>query len=81
MSTAGRWRILSQRVLQLHLSCQVAGGGGIRSLNGEDVHVESEVPLGMFLPTGIPWRISSSTAIILRIFPVVVLLPVGEIPQ
>jgi len=27
----------SQRVLQLRLSCQVAGGGGVRSPNGEVV--------------------------------------------
>jgi len=53
--------------VHLRLSCQVAGGGGVRN--------------GDLLPTGILWWISSSTSTILRICPVVVLLPVGQVTQ
>jgi len=46
-----------------------------------DVHVGSKVPLGMLLSNGLPNGTTSSTSILLRIFPVVVLLPVGQVPQ
>jgi len=40
---------------------EVGAGGRAR----QDVHVESEVPPGMFLPTGTLWWISYSTLTIL----------------
>jgi len=53
----------------------------LRGHDRQDVHVGSEVPPVMLLLNGLLDWIISSTSAILSIKPVMVFLPVGQVPQ